>query len=462
MRRIKHIHFIGIGGTGMCGIAEVLLNEDYVITGSDQQRNAAVERLEKLGAKIYIGHDKKHVKHADVVVVSTAIKLTNEEVQQAYALRIPVVPRAEMLAELMRFREGIAVAGTHGKTTTTSLVASVLAQGGLDPTFVIGGRLNSVSSNAKLGLGKYLVAEADESDASFLRLNPVIAVVTNIEPEHMETYGGDFSRLKDTFVSFLHRLPFYGLAILCIDDPVIEKLMPAVGRPTITYGFHKDADVKIENYQQKGIKSYFTVIRKNADKNLNICLNLPGEHNAQNALAAIAIATELDVSDDDILKAFESFAGVGRRFQLLGDYHVDHGKALFIDDYGHHPKEIAMTIKAARQGWPDQRLVMLFQPHRYTRTKALFEDFVKVLSSVDVLLLLDIYSAGEKPIKDIDSKHLSQRIENMGNVKPIYVEKAESLTELLNDVLRDNDIFIAQGAGSVSKVVSELLKNQKS
>jgi len=456
MRRVHRIHFIGIGGVGMSGIAEVLLHEGYLISGSDLAENAVTQYLTALGAKIYIGHQAEQVKDADVVVISTAVKSDNVELVTAQKNRIPVVRRAEMLAELMRFRYGIAIAGTHGKTTTTSLVASILAEGELDPTYVIGGRLNSAGSNAHLGLGEYLVAEADESDASFLHLQPTIAVVTNIDADHMSTYGGDFGLLKKTFVEFLHRLPFYGLAVLCVDDPIVQEIMPLVHKPILTYGFDEEADIRAVNFRQKGPTAYFTVKRAGDYQDLEVRLNLPGRHNVLNALAAIGIATELEVSDEAICSALKKFAGVGRRFQILGDYNFGKGKAMFIDDYGHHPREIAATIQAARDSWPDRRLVMLFQPHRYTRTRDLFEDFSQVLSQVDLLLMLDVYSAGESPIAGADARTLCRSIRLRGLVDPIFVHQ-EQLSKILGEVLLNDDVLLAQGAGSVSRIAADLM-----
>lgn len=461
MRRVHRIHFVGIGGSGMSGIAEVLLNEGYIISGSDLHYNEAVNRLMQLGAIIFEGHHEEYINEADVVVISSAVHPDNIEVKAAKRLRIPVVRRAEMLAELMRFRKGIAVAGTHGKTTTTSLIASILAQGGLDPTFIIGGKLNSAGSNAKLGLGEYLVAEADESDASFLQLQPLIAVVTNIDKDHMDTYGGDFSKLKLAFLEFLHRLPFYGLAVVCADDPVIQEIMPEISRPLLTFGFCEEADIRAVNYRQVGTHTFFDVVDKGRKQKFSICLNLPGRHNASNALAAIGIARELDVSPDLIGTALSKFDGVGRRFQQLGYYLLPQGKTLLIDDYGHHPREITATIQSARSSWPGKRVAMIFQPHRYTRTRDLFEDFVQVLSSVDVLLLLDIYSAGESPILGADSRALCHSIRQRGRVEPFFVSHPEELPSLLTQVLRDDDVLIAQGAGNVSNIITHLLARNR-
>ncbi len=461
MHRIKRIHFVGIGGSGMSGIAEVLSNEGYEVSGSDKQSTEITAYLKKLGIKVYEGHDAKHVEGVDVLVASTAISPDNPEIIAAKEQRIPITERAEMLAELMRFRSGIAIAGTHGKTTTTSLVASILAAADLDPTFVIGGLLNSAGTNARLGSGEYFVAEADESDASFLHLQPILSVVTNIDADHMETYNGDFEVLKSTFIEFLHRLPFYGVAIICIDDSVLKEIMPRIARHVVTYGFEDSADIHAYGFSQKGPQCFFKVRRIGHKKDLTVCLNMPGTHNVLNALAAIAIATELNVDNEHICDALKNFSGVGRRFQQLGDYHLSKGKALFLDDYGHHPSEIAATVKAARACWPNKRLVMLFQPHRYSRTRDLFEDFVKVLSEVDALLLLDIYSAGQDPIPGITSKVLCERIKQAGVINPVYVADKSQLVAQLDQVLQDGDVLMAQGAGSVSKIVADLLAANK-
>ncbi|MFT6988891.1 MAG: UDP-N-acetylmuramate--alanine ligase, partial [Paraglaciecola sp.] len=394
MRRIKHIHFVGIGGAGMGGIAEVLFNEGYGISGSDRQANGMTQRLQNLGATIYFGHVASNIEIANVVVVSSAIDHNNPEIIAANEKRIPVIRRAEMLAELMRFRHGIAIAGTHGKTTTTSLISTIFAEAKLDPTFVIGGLLNSAGTNARLGDSQYLIAEADESDASFVHLQPMVSVVTNIEADHMETYQGDFQKMQDTYIDFLHNLPFYGLAVLCIDDPVIQKLLPRVGRKYITYGVSEQADVRAINIQLGFNKSTFEVLRVNLPP-LTVTVNIPGQHNVLNSLAAIAVASDEGLEDEYIVKALSEFSGIGRRFEFLGDYATSKGQAILIDDYGHHPTEVAATIAVARNNWPDRRLVMAYQPHRYTRTRDLYEDFVKVLSQVDVLLLLEVYAAGE-------------------------------------------------------------------
>jgi len=462
MRRIRHIHFVGIGGAGMCGIAEVLANQGYVISGSDLKASAVVSRLREHGIRVSIGHAAEHVEGADVVVVSTAVDESNPEIRWAQEHRVPVVRRAEMLAELMRFRHGIAVAGTHGKTTTTSLTATLLAEGGLDPTFVIGGRLTSAGTNAKLGAGDYLVAEADESDASFLHLQPMVSIVTNIDADHMSTYGGDFERLKGTFIEFLHNLPFYGLAILCIDDEHVRSLLDRVQRQFVTYGFSEDADYRVVDFVQHQGEVRFTALRPDGLAPLEVRLNMPGRHNALNALAAIVVATDSGVDDAAILRGLAGFAGVGRRFQIQGDFMLPGGgsKVMLVDDYGHHPREVEMVIKAVRAGWPERRLVMIYQPHRYTRTRDLYEDFVRVLGSVDVLLLLDVYSAGEAPIPGADGKTLAGSIRQRGHLDPIFVQHKTELPELLGGVLRDDDILLTQGAGDVGGIALRLAESR--
>lgn len=460
MGRIRHIHFVGIGGAGMGGIAEVLLTQGYHISGSDLSENAVTSRLQKLGAIIIKGHQTKNVKGADVVVRSTAVLDDNPEIIAAREARIPVVPRALMLAELMRFRYGIAIAGTHGKTTTTSLVTSILAEAGLDPTFVIGGLLNSAGSNARLGASRYLVAEADESDASFLYLQPMISIVTNIDADHMATYNGDFSQLKQTFIDFLHHLPFYGLAVMCLDDPIINEIIPAVSRPIVTYGFNEKADFRAIDFWQKGTQTYFTTLKPDG-KELKIILNLAGRHNVSNALSAIAVATELGISDEAIQKALASFSGVGRRFQIYGEFKTSNGNVLLVDDYGHHPREITVTLEAIRAAWPQRRLVMAFQPHRYSRTRDLFEDFAKVLSEVDVLLLLDIYPAGETPITGVDGRSLCRNIRQRGRVDPIFIERGGSISTALKDVLQDGDVLLTQGAGDIGSIAAKLATELK-
>jgi UDP-N-acetylmuramate--alanine ligase len=453
---IERIHFVGVGGTGMSGIAEVLHNLGYKVSGSDIKESAATQRLADLGLTITIGHKRENVAKADVVVASTAINRGNEEIDQAYLSRIPVIPRAEMLAELMRFRFGIAVAGTHGKTTTTSLIASMLAEGGLDPTFVIGGRLNSAGSNAKLGLGNFLVAEADESDASFLYLQPMMAVVTNIDQDHMETYQNSYQRLKDTFIEFLHHLPFYGLAVMCLDDEGVREILPQISKPIITYGIHEDADIRAVDIKQDGMITAFNVIRRGNHPPLQVTLNMPGWHNMLNSLAAIAVATRLTVSDDAILKSLSAFKGVGRRFQIQGDLAIDGGKLTLVDDYGHHPREIAATLEALRQAWPDRRSVIIFQPHRYTRTRDLFEDFVQILSTVDVLILMDVYPAGEMLIPGADGRALSRAIRMRGQIDPVFVDVWEELPKILAGIVRPDDVILTMGAGNVGQIAVQL------
>ncbi|KZX66560.1 UDP-N-acetylmuramate--L-alanine ligase [Vibrio sp. HI00D65] len=455
MRRVKSIHFIGIGGAGMSGIAEVLLNEGYQITGSDIAQNPVTERLVSKGATVFIGHQACNVADASVVVVSTAINEENPEIIAAREARTPIVRRAEMLAELMRFRHGIAVAGTHGKTTTTALVTQIYSEAGLDPTFVNGGLVKSAGTNARLGSSRILIAEADESDASFLHLQPMVSIVTNIEADHMDTYGGDFETLKQTFIDFLHNLPFYGQAVMCVDDPVVRELIPQVSRQVITYGFSEDADIRIENYVQEGQQGKFTVVRE-GKANLDITLNIPGRHNALNASAAIAVATEDDISDEAILKAMAGTEGTGRRFDHLGEYETSNGVAMLVDDYGHHPTEVDVTIQAARSGWADKRLVMIFQPHRYSRTRDLYDDFANVLEQVDVLILLDVYSAGEKPIAGADGRSLSRTIRGRGKVDPIFVADINTLPSVLANVIQGGDLVLTQGAGDVGRVAKQL------
>lgn len=455
MRRIRRIHFVGIGGVGMCGIAEVLLNLGYEVSGSDLKRSAVTQRLESFGARVDIGHRAENLQEADVLVVSSAINTSNPEVSAAIERRIPVVPRAEMLAELMRYRHGIAVAGTHGKTTTTSLIACVLAAEGLSPTFVIGGRLTSAGTNAQLGESRYLVAEADESDASFLHLQPMVAIVTNIDADHMATYEGDFNRLKKTFVEFLHNLPFYGLAVLCIDDPVVREILPQVNRQVITYGQSEDADIRAVDIHQSGMLTHFTALREGRDP-LKVSVNMPGVHNVLNALATIAVATDEGVSDKAIVRGLNEFAGVGRRFQVLGNFPVADGEIMLVDDYGHHPREVAAVIKAVRAGWPERRLVMIYQPHRFSRTRDLYEDFVQVLAEANALLLMEVYPAGEEPIPGADSKNLCRSIRQRGQVDPIYVERDADVMPLLDAVLRPGDILLAQGAGDIGGLALQL------
>ena len=458
MRRIRNIHFVGIGGAGMCGIAEVLLNMGYAVSGSDLKASAVTERLQGFGAQIFIGHQAENVVRADVLVVSSAVNKTNPEVAHALERRIPVVPRAEMLAELMRYRHGIAVAGTHGKTTTTSLIASVFAAGGLDPTFVIGGRLNAAGTNAQLGASRYLVAEADESDASFLHLQPMVSVVTNIDADHMSTYGGDFNKLKKTFVEFLHNLPFYGLAVVCVDDPVVCEIRPHISRPTVTYGFSEVADVRAVNVRQQGMQTYFTVLRRERPA-LDVSVNMPGNHNVLNSLATIAIATDEGISDEAIVAGLSGFQGVGRRFQVYGELQVEDGSVMLVDDYGHHPREVAAVIKAVRGGWPERRLVMVYQPHRFSRTRDLYDDFVQVLGDANVLLLMEVYPAGEEPVPGADSRHLCHSIRQRGQLDPIYVERGKDLAPVLKPLLRAGDILLCQGAGDIGGVAPQLLQS---
>ncbi|HSH91102.1 MAG TPA: UDP-N-acetylmuramate--L-alanine ligase [Ramlibacter sp.] len=461
---IKHIHFVGIGGAGMSGIAEVLRNQGYLISGSDLADSPALRRLEALGIKTYIGHAASHIIGADAVVTSTAVKADNPEVLAARKRRIPVVPRAMMLAELMRLKQGIAIAGTHGKTTTTSLVASVLAEGGLDPTFVIGGRLNSAGANAKLGGGDYIVVEADESDASFLNLFPVMAVITNIDADHMETYGHDFGRLKGAFLEFLHRMPFYGTAILCIDDPAVREIVPDVQCPVTSYGVSEDAQVRALDIRAVGTQMHFKVQRRNGVTlpDLDVKLNLVGHHNVLNALSAIAVAVELNVPDEAVLKALAEFTGVGRRFQSYGEVpaRATNGGGTFtvIEDYGHHPVEIAVTLAAARGAFPGRRLVLAFQPHRYTRTRDCFEDFVKVMGNADVVLLSEVYSAGEAPIVAADSRSLARAMRLAGKLEPVYVGDISAMPEAVLEMARDGDVVICMGAGSIGGVPAKLVE----
>lgn len=461
MRHIENIHFIGIGGSGMSGIAEVLLNQGYCVSGSDKANNAAVNRLRDMGARIFQEHAAQNIQDADVVVISSAITSDNVELQAAQSQRIPVLPRAQMLAELMRFHCGIAIAGTHGKTTTTSLTASILAVGGFDPTFVIGGLLNSVGSHAHSGKSNYFVVEADESDASFLYLNPTISVITNIDADHMQTYEHDFGKLKKAFINFVQRLPFYGVAIACVDDANVREILPQFSRGVVTYGFEHAADIQGINFHQDGWHTRFTVKRNNLDnaEPLDINLNLPGKHNALNALAAIAVATEIGVDGSAIQKALSEFGGTGRRLQKHGMLHLPKGKVLLLDDYGHHPQEIKVTIQALRAAWPNKRLILAFQPHRYTRTQALFDDFVKVLSEVDLLLLLDIYSAGEKTIAGVSGKSLARSIRQRGKIDPIFVADIQDLSKIIADIAGDDDVLLLQGAGSIGTVPNVLLAN---
>ena len=459
MRRIKHIHFVGIGGAGMCGIAEVLKNQGYKVSGSDIKASKTTAQLEANGIKVHIGHAVENIEGANVLVVSTAIDTENLEIKTAIENRIPVVRRAEMLGELMRYRHGIAIAGTHGKTTTTSLLTCMLAEENMDPTCVIGGLLNRAGVNAALGASRFIVAEADESDASFLFLEPMAAVVTNIDADHMDTYGGSFDVLKDTFVKFLQKLPFYGLAVVCGDDANVREIMPRIGRPILTYGFNEDNDIRAVDVDQNGMQTDFTVQRKGRDP-LRVTVNQPGLHNVLNALAAIGVATDEGVSDAAICRALAGFSGVGRRFQVQGEYPLENGTVKLVDDYGHHPKEVEATIKAARQSHPDRRLVILFQPHRYSRTRDCFDDFVDVLSQVDQLLLLEVYPAGEKPIVGADSRSLARSIRLRGDVEPILIDPVEgNLANVIQKVLQPNDLLLTQGAGNVGAISLELAHN---
>ncbi len=468
MRSVEHIFFVGIGGAGMGGIAEVMLNLGYQVSGSDIQSSRMTERLAKKGAIVYLTHQSSNISNADVVVVSSAINEQNPEVKAASEQRIPIIRRAQMLAELMRFRYGIAIAGTHGKTTTTSLIATIFSEADLDPTFVIGGLLNRAGTNAKLGMSKYLIAEADESDASFLHLQPTVSVVTNIEPDHLEAYGGDFNRMKSAYIEFLHNLPFYGLALIFGDDEVIKEILPSLERKYLTYGLEEGNDYVASDISYSLNKSRFTVKRKNID-DMQVELNATGVHNVLNACAAIAVATEEGIESQAILSALASFEGIGRRFQILGEFelirihnknHADGPLVTVVDDYGHHPTEVGMTIAAARTNWPDSRLVMVYQPHRYTRTRDLYEEFVSVLSQVDVLLLLDVYAANESAIDGIDSKALCRSIRQLGKVDPIYAGDADNLYSVLSDVLVDDDILFLQGAGNVGGIAQDLARHK--
>ena len=455
MRRIHRIHFVGIGGAGMGGIAEVLLNLGYQVQGSDLKPNDVTQRLQRQGAQVMFGHAAANVGAADVVVVSTAIHTDNPEVMEAHARRLPIVQRAEMLGELMRFRYAIAVAGTHGKTTTTSMVASVLAEAGLDPTFVIGGRLVSADANARLGQGKYLVAEADESDASFMHLQPMIAIVTNVDNDHLATHQGDFERLKQSFVDFLHNLPFYGLAVICSDDPVAASLLPRINRPIITYGIHSAADLRASNIQREGRHTRFDVLRAGQPA-LPVTLNRPGTHNVLNALAAIAVASELQVAPAAIQAAMANFQGTDRRLQHNGDVQTAAGMVTLIDDYGHHPTELAATLEAIRQGWPNRRIVLAFQPHRYSRTRDLLDDFARVLAGVEVLLVTEVYSAGEAPIAGADGKAICRAVRSHGRVEPVFVDKVDQLPQALAQIVRNDDLVVTMGAGSIGAIAAVL------
>ncbi len=461
MRRVKRVHLVGIGGVGMAGIAEVLLNLGYQVSGSDLKAGSGTGHLQELGARILIGHARGNVKDAGVVVVSTAVKPDNPEVLEARERRVPIVRRAEMLAELMRFRFGIAIAGTHGKTTTTSLVAAVLAEGGLDPTFVVGGRVTSIGSNAKLGAGPYLVAEADESDASFLLLAPMISVVTNVDADHLDTYSGDFNKLKQTFVDFIHHLPFYGLAVMCVDDPVVRELLPELGRPTTTYGIECDADSWAENLEPDGRGTHYRLRFKDLQQGWNVRLNLAGRHNVLNSLAAACVARELGVDIGAIQSALSNFTGVGRRCELLGELNIAGRRVTLVDDYGHHPKEIAATLQAVRAAWPDKRAVVAFQPHRYTRTRDLFEDFAVVLSQPDALLLTEVYAAGEAPIAGADGRALARAIRERGQLQPVFVNSAQELPQVLPGVIQDGDLLLTLGAGDIGAVASQMAEQHR-
>ncbi len=457
--KVRHVHFVGIGGAGMSGIAEVMHNLGFQVTGSDLSDNGVTRRLAGLGIRVFQGHAAEHVVGADVLVTSTAVLSDNPEVQAARTVHVPVVARAMMLAELMRFKQGIAVAGTHGKTTTTSLIASVLNEGGLDPTFVIGGKLLAADANARLGSGEWLVAEADESDASFLYLSPVVSIVTNIDQDHMETYGHDFERLKSAFVEFLHRLPFYGMALLCADDPVVRELLPRIVKPVMTYGTTEDCTIQAVDIRAEDGRMRFTALRNGTRSPIEVQLNLPGMHNVLNALAAVAVAWELQIDDASVQRALAGFRGVGRRFQRHGDVHLPDGRTFtLVDDYGHHPVEMAATLAAARGAFPGRRLVLAFQPHRYTRTRDLFEDFVRVLCQADVLLLSEVYSAGEAPIVAADGRSLARAVRVAGKVEPVFVPELTDLPEALSSVVQDGDVVLTMGAGSVGQLPARLLE----
>lgn len=459
MWRVRHIHFVGIGGSGMGGIAEVLHILGYGISGSDKRENMMTQHLRDRGVKIAIGHRPDNLGDADVIVVSSAVSRGNSEIQAARRKHIPIIPRAEMLAELMRFKQGIAIAGTHGKTTTTSLIASLLSDGGLDPTFVIGGRLNNRAMNARLGGSQYLVAEADESDASFLYLQPMLAVVTNIDADHMDTYGGDFEKLRITFKEFLHHLPFYGLAVLCKDDPVVADLLGEISKPIVTYGIATDADIRGSKLRQDGTKMHFRATDREGTFDLDVTLNMPGTHNVLNALAAITVANQLGVSENVIVHGLEHFQGVGRRFQIAGTLAGNSGKILIVDDYAHHPREIAATLSAARGSWPGRRLVVVFQPHRYTRTRDLFDDFTLVLPEADVLLILGVYPAGEQSLKGADSRDLCRAIRNRGKLEPLFVERKDQVRAILGDLIVADDVIMILGAGDIGNLPDELVSS---
>ena len=457
--KVKRIHFVGVGGSGMSGIAEVLANQGFEVSGSDLAASATTRRLADKGVRVTIGHTAENVTGADAVVTSTAVKSDNPEVVAAREQHIPIVPRAQMLAELMRIKQGIAIAGTHGKTTTTSLTASCLAEAGLDPTFVIGGRLNSAGANARLGSGEFLVAEADESDASFLFLSPVISVVTNIDQDHMDTYGQDFGKLKQAYIDFVHRLPFYGVAVMCVDDPNVREILPRIAKQVVTYGYAEGANIRAENVRADNGKMHFDCVRTNGSvSRFPVTLNLPGEHNVRNALAAIAVATEVGAGDTAIQKALAEFNGVGRRFQRYGEVNLPaDGMFTLIDDYGHHPAEMAATLAAARGAFPGRRIVLAFQPHRYTRTRDCFEDFVKVLSAADAVLLAEVYAAGEAPIVAADGRSLARALRVAGKVEPVFVEDIAAMPQAILDTARDGDVVISLGAGSIGSVPAKLV-----
>ena len=459
MRRIRRIHFVGIGGSGMCGIAEVLCNQGYEITGSDLKRSEITERLIGLGIRINFGHARQHVQGSDVVVVSTAVAGQNIEVQEAQEKRIPIIRRAEMLAELMRYRHGIAVAGTHGKTTTTSLIASILAEAGLDPTFIIGGLLNSAASNARLGSSRYMVAEADESDASFLHLQPLVAVLTNVDRDHLSNYDGSFAKLKEAFLTFVHNLPFYGLLIACQDDPIVASMLPSVTRPILTYGFSEEADFLAYDWHQNGAVSEFRVRRNGFQDDLTILLNMPGQHNVLNALAAVAVASDEGIDDLSIQRGLAQFSGVGRRFEIHGHFQIGDGQLLLVDDYGHHPNEVKATIDAVKTGWPDARLVMIYQPHRFTRTFELFDQFVDVLQQVDLLVLTEVYGAGEEKISGATGEDLFRRLRLRMADKVLLVPDIQDVPALLQGLLQPQDVVLTQGAGDTAKLAINLKTN---
>ncbi|MEA1889190.1 MAG: UDP-N-acetylmuramate--L-alanine ligase [Pseudomonadota bacterium] len=453
---VRHIHFVGIGGAGMSGIAQVLINQGYKVSGSDLSSSGVTRQLAEQGAKIYTGHVAENIEGADVVVISSAVNNENPEVLAARVAKVPVIPRAEMLGELMRFARGIAVAGTHGKTTTTSLVASVMASGDMDPTFIIGGRLLSADANARLGQGEYLVAEADESDASFLHLQPLIAVVTNIDADHLATYHGNFSELKDAFIQFLHNIPFYGLAILCIDDPVVREIMPSVSRPVVTYGFSDDADIQASDFRQQGVRSVFKVSQKSTGMTMDVSLNMPGRHNVLNTLAAIAVAWNLGINNEKIIAGLNEFQGIDRRFQIKGPLPFKGGDLMLVDDYAHHPRELQAALSAALAAWPDQRKLVVFQPHRYSRTRDLLEDFGRVLSGVDHLIVMEVYAAGEAAVDSADGRALCRAIRARGKAIPVFVEDREQLLEVLADTLQADDVLITLGAGDIGRIAQEL------